>query len=406
LKAILTALFICCTATAFAQYTGGTGSGQAGTRLTHSACSSGNNNPYKGGIADGHADNRTVYSFCSYAVNNPFAGGSGSGFAFIKLSNTSCSYGSSNVFAGGFSDGHANIRLTNTVCAAGSTNPYAGGIADGHGNAARVYTTCSYSTTNPYAGGAADGHAYASLSNTVCSVTSLNPYHGGSADGYSFVSLLNTSCSSTSSNPYRGGRNNMYTTVVDIVCGVGTLPVELLNFYAKTEGNNVAVTWSTASEKNSDFFSIEKSKDGKGFSQFDQVKAAGNSNRIINYRTLDYHPFNGISYYRLKQTDFNGDEQYSNVVEVNFIDEFNCNIFPNPGSGKKIFVSLSGKRNEEVNINIFAASGLEVFNSGGRFEKDGEKTFPLEMVSPLQAGVYLVVITTDNKTINRKLVVE
>jgi hypothetical protein len=406
LKAILIALYIFCSVTAFAQYTGGSGSGHALLTRVNSSCPFADNNPYKGGTADGHSNNRTIYSFCSYTSSNVYAGGTGDGFTFSTLVNSTCSYASSNVYAGGSSDGYSNSALTNTICSSVSTNPYAGGISDGHGNASHLYTTCTYAVTSPYLGGISDGHAYASISNVTCSVTSTNPYHGGSADGFSYVSLLNTSCSTTTLNPYRGGRNDMYNSVIDIICGAGSLPVELLSFNAKPEGKNVSVTWSTASEKNSDFYAVEKSKDGYRFAQFETVKAAGNSNRTIHYRTLDYNPFIGISYYRLKQTDFNGEYEYSNIVEVTLEDEYNCRVFPNPSNGQKIFVSITGKRNKDIVINLFDASGTEVLNSGGRFEKDGEKIFPLEMKSRLPAGVYMVVIKTDDKTINRKVVVE
>lgn len=405
MKAILIAIYIFCTVTAFAQFTGGNGSGATGAITINSSCSSANTNPYKGGTADGHANNRTVYSFCTVASTNPYAGGTGDGHVSSRLTNSVCTYASTNVYAGGNGDGHGNYALTNAVCLITSTNPYAGGNADGHAHTRLLNIACSYTVSSPYLGGTADGHASLRLSNVTCSIVASNPYRGGYADGYAFAALTNTTCSTTSMNPYRGGRNDMYNAVVDIICGA-SLPVELLNFNATPEGRKVAVVWATASEKNSDYFSVEKSKDGSRFLQFDHIKSSGNSTRIINYKTFDHNPFGGTSYYRLKQTDLNGEFQYSKIVEVSLEDAYSCNIFPNPGNGQKIFVSLTGKRSEVVEINIYDAGGMEVFKSGGRFEKEGEKTFTLEMKSRLDAGVYLVVITTDNKTINRKLVVE
>ena len=83
--------------------------------------------------------------------------------------------------------------------------------------------------------------------------------------------------------------------------------IELLFFNAKLENNTyVDLTWSTASEINNDYFTIERSQNGVYFQEFDIVEGAGNSTHKINYSLIDRDPFDGISYYRLKQTDYDG----------------------------------------------------------------------------------------------------
>lgn len=415
----------------FAQYTGGNGSGHAGRITVSSVCSFANTNPFRGGNADGHANLRRVNSACSYASTNPYAGGVADGHANSRVTNVTCttpssnpytggvadghansgvtnlvcSITSTNPYAGGVADGHANSRVTNLVCSITSTNPFAGGIADGHSNSRYINTVCSVISTNPFAGGVADGHANMRRVNTVCSITNTNPFAGGFADGHANMRRTNTVCSSTVMSPFFGGRNNLYTVKFNLVCG-SSLPVELLSFNAKPEGEKVAVTWSTASEINNDYFSVEKSKDGNWFSQFDQVRGAGNSNSINNYKSYDYNPYTGDSYYRLKQTDYNGDYKYSNTVRVSIADELTCKIYPNPCFGEKVIVMLNGKKKEPVEITLFDSNGMVVYNSHEVFQRDGESGFPINPGSRLQAGVYMVVINTDAKSINKKLVVE
>jgi len=98
------------------------------------------------------------------------------------------------------------------------------------------------------------------------------------------------------------------------------LPIELLTFNAKYTNDDVLINWATASEINNDYFTIERSKDAKVFEPVTNYPGAGNSNRIIHYETTDYTPYDGKSYYRLKQTDFDNTVSYSEIVSVNSLD--------------------------------------------------------------------------------------
>ncbi|MBN2777571.1 MAG: putative Ig domain-containing protein [Bacteroidales bacterium] len=93
-------------------------------------------------------------------------------------------------------------------------------------------------------------------------------------------------------------------------------PVELLSFDAVRNNSIVDIEWKTASEQNNDYFTIEKSIDAQNFIFVDNVKGNGNSNKEIKYSTIDFNPYSTKSYYRLKQTDFDGKFTYSNIVEV------------------------------------------------------------------------------------------
>jgi hypothetical protein len=108
------------------------------------------------------------------------------------------------------------------------------------------------------------------------------------------------------------------------------LPIELIRFYAKPIGQNAQLFWSTASETNNDFFTIERSKDGILFTDLLSVNGAGNSSQTLHYSAMDYHPHEGTSFYRLKQTDIDGKISYSCLVSFHFVQAANFKLFPNP----------------------------------------------------------------------------
>lgn len=160
-----------------------------------------------------------------------------------------------------------------------------------------------------------------SISGTTITFSSYN-FNNNADDGYYTIGTMN------------------YTT--------SPLPIELISFDAIMNEKNVDITWTTASEINNDYYTIEKSKDGIHFETLSVIDAAGNSSFLINYKDIDANPFDGISYYRLKQTDLNGTFTYSKIVAVNYsLSDDGLSIFPNPTDG-------------EININIKDLEGKEV----------------------------------------------
>ena len=104
-------------------------------------------------------------------------------------------------------------------------------------------------------------------------------------------------------------------------CGGVALPVELLTFTVeKTSENDAFLEWSTATERDNDFFVVERSSDGWLFEEVETVPGAGNSQSVLQYEFLDKYPLTGTSYYRLKQVDYSGEVSYSDVVDFTLFD--------------------------------------------------------------------------------------
>jgi len=131
------------------------------------------------------------------------------------------------------------------------------------------------------------------------------------------------------------------------------LPVELLSFTAHAVNNNsVSCNWSTASEKNNNYFEVERSRDATHFEKIGTVDGAGNSSHQLNYQFTDAHPYEGVSYYRLKQVDFDGAFTYSKTEPVR-IDASHItntfNVYPNPANS---YVQFTADTHPETAINI------------------------------------------------------
>ncbi len=184
------------------------------------------------------------------------------------------------------------------------------------------------------------------------------------------------------------------------------LPIELFSFDARLNEPVVNIDWSTATETNNDYFVVERAGDDLVWKSIMQVQGAGNSSSMISYHEVDREPLNGVSYYRLKQVDFDGHFEYSDVVSVLRTGkqvENDLYIFPNPSSIGSVFVSIPGERSDEVigDISLYNIAGTKVWEeravfSGGQYELN---------YGDMPAGVYLIQVQTQEYNLTKKLVV-
>ena len=110
-----------------------------------------------------------------------------------------------------------------------------------------------------------------------------------------------------------------------------SFPVEWLSFDAEVRGPFVALEWATASELNNDFFAVERSVDGLAYMQVGKVQGAGTTQDIQTYHFSDLAPITGPSYYRLRQVDYDGAFDFSDVIRVEMTEAGNqVRMYPNP----------------------------------------------------------------------------
>ncbi|PWU00170.1 MAG: hypothetical protein C5B52_09265 [Bacteroidetes bacterium] len=176
-----------------------------------------------------------------------------------------------------------------------------------------------------------------------------------------------------------------------MVVATGTLPVTLLNFDAVGAQGKVNISWSTATETNSDYFDVERSADGVHFSTVGTVNAKGNSTSVSKYSLVDGNPINGVSYYRLKEVDIDGRFTYSKVV-----------IVRSNGASARVLISPNPARTQAtITLTLDQAQSLQVrvFDNTGRATRSyrfsgaaGVNKFDLNDIGNLPSGVYNVEI--------------
>ncbi|NQY11102.1 MAG: T9SS type A sorting domain-containing protein, partial [Flavobacteriales bacterium] len=174
-------------------------------------------------------------------------------------------------------------------------------------------------------------------------------------------------------------------TVSDTI--TSPLPITLLSFDAFLENDEVLINWSTGTETGNDYFYIERSTGGLNWDVMETVVSDGNSSNLRNYSAIDPNPETGLSYYRLKQTDLDGDFTYSASKAIQIIEEANSKlfIFPNPTND---YIAVFGTSLIYENIRIYDMLGREVTNQTTFVEENDQKV--IIDLSNLAKGMYYV----------------
>lgn len=186
------------------------------------------------------------------------------------------------------------------------------------------------------------------------------------------------------------GPNTLVTTASSTEFILGStgdpLPIELVNFTATPNNGVVELNWTTSAEIDNDFFTIERSQDGERWEIVSYVDAQeGPSSMIRNYVDLDEKPHQGLSYYRLKQTDVDGKYEYSHVVAVQLSTDNEFAIYPNPTVAQ---LMIQADDLDVESLSIYDGRGSDVTHTL-RFTLIGENQVQLD-VSGLKSGVYFV----------------
>jgi len=149
---------------------------------------------------------------------------------------------------------------------------------------------------------------------------------------------------------------------------------------------------------------LEKSADGENFSMFTQVPSQGNSSIIQSYSATDYTPFNGTNYYRLKQTDFDGQYAYSESISLSCnSNNYNEDILPISPSGGKVDVIVQGISGNTYQIKLTNVLGQVITNK--EITLSNEQQLIRIYARNLAIGIYYLIMQTENKNISKPLII-
>jgi Secretion system C-terminal sorting domain len=178
----------------------------------------------------------------------------------------------------------------------------------------------------------------------------------------------------------------------------GPLPVELLFFHALATEQSISLKWATATERDADYFAIEKSVNGKDFTEIGREKAAGNSIFRKDYSFADNLPLLGRSYYRLKQVDFNGNFEYFNITFVDVAGKKAISVHPNPIQDNTLQLHLNFTTEDQIFSKIYNSTGALVKSfsfSGTSFKSE----------SNLKPGTYLLKVEAGKEHFTQRFVI-
>lgn len=199
----------------------------------------------------------------------------------------------------------------------------------------------------------------------------------------------------TNNNGFFG---HSYIFVEDVsVTAASALPIELTDFDADCQENQPTLTWTTSSEINNDYFTIERSDDAEIYESIGTVAGNGNSN-IMNYYTWsDDNPLDGMVYYRLKQTDFDGASKYYGVKTVTCKPPINMGIYPNPFENK-FTVELSENTIYPIKIEVIDFLGRKVY------AQQVETTVTEIELNNLPLGTYFIRTVSETSQVVERIV--
>ena len=219
------------------------------------------------------------------------------------------------------------------------------------------------------------------------------------------------SASASGGSSVSGGTSSGAATKIAYnACTNSVLPVDMLRFWAIQEGNTVHLLWSTASERNSDRFTVERSTDNNYWNAIGSIPAAGNSSAQENYDFIDFDPpivvANETFFYRLRQTDHNGSADYFGPVAVRPLAEEGISLFPNPTDGKFMMTIQDSFAKKEGNILVLVRDifGQEYY-SKVIFKDRNEQSIAVDPENKIPAGVYTVVASSDDHIYMKTIVI-
>jgi len=184
------------------------------------------------------------------------------------------------------------------------------------------------------------------------------------------------------------------------------LPIELVDFRGKYINNQSVLSWVTASEKDNDYFILERSENARDFTQIGKIDGAGNSNSFLNYQFIDVKPIDQVAYYRLKQVDFDGQFSNSNVIALRNMKSFGnqfLHIYPQPASTDVFIEQGLFVNGETFSVEIFNNLGALVQKELHTSDESGKLVVHFKN---LKQGMYMLRISDGIHQLTKPLIIQ
>ncbi|PHI20272.1 hypothetical protein CEQ90_08785 [Lewinellaceae bacterium SD302] len=397
-------LFVTCfglTGNLYGQYFGGSGDGAENVliiQLDLSGVPGGVQALYIGGRGDGF-DQELFGGAVTGQLVDIYGGGSGDGHDHLSGSFSLNGQTLTALYTGGGGDGFDHLTYVATLDGTEITGLYSGGGGDGFDQNFASLTLDGETINGLFTGGSGDGFSTNKVAVLVGGEDISMLYGGGAGDGFDLNGGGFGLDGQSLAVLYGGGAGDGFD--VTQLSGVVPLPLTLISFEAIPEATFVLLRWVTEDELDTDFFTIEKTREGLDFDFVSEVEAAGFSEpgEQLHYSTRDEDPWNGSSFYRLKTTDFDGAIALSHLIEVNYNSpddaEHSFELFPNPNTGKHFSLLLHGySPDHRVTYTIIGVTGQTI--TMGSFYPVAETARRFELPRKLSPGSYLIRLESED----------
>lgn len=187
---------------------------------------------------------------------------------------------------------------------------------------------------------------------------------------------------------------------------VAPLPIKLTGFDAVQQDDQVVLYWTTATELNNDFFTVERLNKKDAFDEVTRVAGKGTTKEPANYETVDTDPHEGKNYYRLKQTDFDGLVSYSQIVMADFkAPEESFRLYPNPTHNEDVTIELRNMPpQQQATLEISNLLGMKAVQRQLKADDNGRIKTTITN-GALPRGVYIVNVSAGT-SMKRKMIIE
>jgi hypothetical protein len=204
------------------------------------------------------------------------------------------------------------------------------------------------------------------------------------------------------------GNGNLAGTLTGSTWCFNILPIKLVSFEAIEENSHVVINWTTATEINNDYFTIESSTDNENYTAILKLSGTGNSTSKINYIAYDNNPQSGMNYYRLKQTDFDGHTEYFHAVAVIVNADKKANNMTLKSTGPNPFtsqftVNFYLPNTSDVEVQMINSTGVIIFNDLVKAD-EGNNVFTYNDTQNINPGMYNLRVVRGKDVISKTII--